>query len=365
MRAVVLRAGALEVSEIPEPQPGPGQLLVAPISTGICGSDLSAREHTDDFLAGHEVAGARHSLFDPTRDLVLGHEFTSEVIEVGRDVTEYAVGDRLVTLPFAIDDAGAPHTVGYSNAFPGGLAERVVVQAVGHLKIPAGVSASLAAITEPMATGVNGVRRSRIQPPTGALVTGCGPVGLGAIVELVSRGVHPVVASDPSPVRRHAADRLGADAVVDPGTVDPVATWAELAGAGEQLFVFEASGKPGILDTLIASAPMHTRIYAVGTVMTADTFRPLISMLKNIAVEYVTGPAREETSYGALAAMFDHLCSGRVDTDSIVTGYAGYDAVAEVFDLLRPRDPHAIEHVKVLIRPDLAGAQILAPAHIP
>ena len=103
MRAVVMRAGQLLVSEVPEPPLGPGQLLVEPIATGICGSDLSVREHTSGFLQGHVLAGAEHSLFDPGRDLVLGHEFTSRVLELGEGVEEYVVGDELVTLPHVVD----------------------------------------------------------------------------------------------------------------------------------------------------------------------------------------------------------------------------------------------------------------------
>jgi threonine dehydrogenase-like Zn-dependent dehydrogenase len=358
MRAVVLRHGELTFAELPEPRPGPGQLLVEPIATGICGSDLSAREHTAEFLSGHELAGAHHSLFDPARDLVMGHEFTSRVLEVGGGVDGYTVGDHLVTLPVAVDAAGAHHTVGYSTRFPGGLAERVVVQAHGHLKIPPGVSPYTAAVTEPMATGLNGVLRSHIEVPTGALVTGCGPVGLGAIVELSQHGIHPIVASDPAPVRRRAATALGADEVVDPLEADPSHVWRDLADKNQRLYVYEASGKRGILETLIDTLPPHTRIYVVGTCMTQDSFKPLVAMLKNIAIDYVTGPAYGETEYHALTAMFRHICRGRFDPETVVTGYTGLEGVPALFDLLRPQDPHEISHVKVLVRRDLTGPGI-------
>ena len=364
MRAVVLRCGELMVVDLPEPRLGSGQLLVEPLATGVCGSDLSAREHTAEFLDGHATAGARHSLFDPTRDLVLGHEFTSRVIEVGEGVADYTVGDNLVTLPVVLGPSGDHHTVGYSNEFPGGLAERVVVQAAGHLKIPAGVSPYTAAITEPMATGLNGVLRSCIETHEGALVTGCGPVGLGAIVELRQRGIHPIVASDPSPVRRRAAIALGADIAVDPLLADPLNSWREHASSGQALVIYEASGKRGILDTLIEAAPYYTRVYVVGTCMTPDTFRPLIAMLKNISIAYVTGPGRGDTEYYALPAMFRHLSLGSFDADLVVTGYTGLEGVAKVFDLLRPQDPHDIEHVKVLVRADLDGPAILTPAQL-
>jgi threonine dehydrogenase-like Zn-dependent dehydrogenase len=174
VRAVILRRGQLAVGDVPEPVPGPDQLLVAPIATGVCGSDLSAWQHTADFLAAQRDAGADGGLFNPDRDLILGHEFTSRVVAVGDGVTDYAAGDMLVTLPWVRDSHGLVCTVGYSNDYPGGLADRAVVQAGGHLRIPARVDPVTAAVTEPLATGVNAVLRSQIAPPVGAIVTGGG-----------------------------------------------------------------------------------------------------------------------------------------------------------------------------------------------
>lgn len=79
---------------------------------------------------------------------------------------------------------------------PKRLAERVVVQAHGHLKIPAGVSPCAAAVTDPMATGLKGVLRSHIDVPAGKLVTGCGPVGRGRLVN-ARDGVRVSLQSEP------------------------------------------------------------------------------------------------------------------------------------------------------------------------
>lgn len=357
MRALVLRHGELRLEDVDEPVAGPGQLLVEPIATGICGSDLSARQHTEEFLAGHRLAGADHSIFDPGRGLVMGHEFTGLVLECGEGVTDYVPGDRIVAMPYAADAAGRGHTVGYSNTFPGGLGERVVVEAFGHLRIPDGVSAVTAAVTEPMATGVNGVLRSRIEPPSGAIIVGTGPVGLGAVVELRQRGIFPIVVSEPSPVRRKAASALGADLVVDPREVDPIEAWRDIAAPNQEVVVYEASGKAGLLGALMDSVPPHTRIVVVGTCMTPESFKPLVAMLRNVAVEFVTGPRRAE-AYHAMPTMFRHIERAQFDMNVVVTGVTGLEGAPALFDLLRPGDPHAIDHVKVLVRHDLIGEQI-------
>ncbi|MGI6873407.1 alcohol dehydrogenase catalytic domain-containing protein [Amycolatopsis sp. 3B14] len=359
MRAAVLRKGELVVAEVPEPEPGPGQLLVRPIATGICGSDLSAWQHTDDFLRAHADADVPGEMFDPDRDLVLGHEFTAEVLSTGTGVNGYRPGQKLVVLPAVVDREGLPHTVGYCTDYPGGLAERVVVQAYGHLEIPDSVSPVHAAVTEPMATGVNAVLRAGTTAADGAIVTGCGPVGLGAVVELAHRGVYPIVASDPSPVRRAIASECGAHFVVDPLREDPVAVWKANAGADTQLHVIEAAGARGLLDRLMATVPKFTRILIVGAGMVPDPIRPVVGILTNVSLEFVGGPGKGETGYRAFEVMFEHIVAGRFDPATVVTGYAGLEAVADVFAALRPADAHAIEHVKVLVRHDITEPGIL------
>ncbi|MGW3472426.1 alcohol dehydrogenase catalytic domain-containing protein [Saccharopolyspora sp. NPDC000995] len=359
MRAAVLRKGKIAVADVAEPVLGPGQLLVEPLAVGICGSDLSAWQHTADFLQAHEDADVPGEIFEPDHDLVLGHEFTARVLATGDGVKEFHSGQNLVVLPAVVDRDGLPRTVGYCEEYPGGLAERVVVQAYGHLAIPESESPILAAVTEPMATGVNAVLRARTRPGVGALVTGCGPVGLGSVVELVHRGVHPVVASDPSARRREIAASIGADAVVNPFEQDPVQVWRELAEPGLTLHVFEASGARGLLDHLMATAPRFTRILIVGAGMLPDPIRPVVGILKNASLEFVGGPGPDEAGYVAFGRMFEHIVERRFDVASVVTGYAGLDSVRDVFEALRPDDARRIDHVKVLVRHDITEPGIL------
>ncbi|WP_336879998.1 alcohol dehydrogenase catalytic domain-containing protein [Rhodococcus globerulus] len=360
MRAAVLRGGDVILADIPEPSPGPNQLLVEPIATGICGSDLSAWQHTDDFLAAHREADVPGALFDPAHDLVFGHEFTATVTEVGTGVVDYAVGDRLVVLPWVVDDDGLTHTVGYCNSKPGGLAERVVIQAGGHLHIPPDVDPVTAAVTEPLATGVNAVLRSRIVAGAAAVVTGCGPVGLGAVIELAERGIHPIVVSDPSELRRTVALAYGADVAVDPRHSDPLSTLAGMIPSDTEVFVFEASGARNLLGSLMSVVPPFTRIVIVGSAMQHESIRPVIGILKNVSLEFVGGPGRGEPTYQAFSRTFEHIVERRFDPGLMVTGFAGLDAVSEVFSALRPAAGDEIEHVKVLVRPDLpAGAGVV------
>src|SRR5258708_40258233 len=91
------------------------------------------------------------------------------------------------------------------------------------------LAAEHAALTEPLAVGINAVEKASVRGDEVPLVIGCGPVGLAVIAALKLKGLHPIVAADYSPARRALAEKLGADIVVDPARTHPYATWAEHA----------------------------------------------------------------------------------------------------------------------------------------
>ncbi len=356
-----MRHGRLDLTDVPEPAMSDDHLLLEPISAGVCGGDLNALEHTEAFLHASRASGTPLFLFDPDRDLVFGHEFTARVADVGARVDGYAPGDVLLVSPAVVDPGGVVHCVGYASDYPGALAERVVVSPYGHVKIPDGVSAIDAAIVDPIATGLNGVWRSKIESPAGAVVTGCGPVGLGSVAALAERGIHPIVASDPSATRREIARAFGAHVVVDPAEDDPVAAWRDLADPTQRLFVYEASGKPGVLDSLLYAVPPYTRITVVGACMVDDPIRPIVGIYKNVVIEFSFGMGPDGAEY-PFAATFERIADGRIDASRLITGHAGLEGVEEVFAHLRPGDYRDIEHMKILIRHDIEGPGIHPPA---
>ncbi|MFG2617567.1 zinc-binding dehydrogenase [Streptomyces sp. NPDC048507] len=363
MRAAALVGGRFAVGEHPDPVPGPGQALLATEACGICGSDLSAVAHTEDFLGASRDSGTTGFLFDPDRPLVMGHEFAGRVLGYGPGASGPAPGTGVVALPWALDAAGAVRTVGYSNEFPGGFGERIVVQAAALVPVPETLDLGLAALTEPLAVGFGNVARTTAGPGTPAVVAGCGPVGLGAVAALLERGAGPVVASDPSPLRRAAAARLGAHAVVDPGPgplgsgADPVAHCTALAGTGARpMVVVNCVGLPGMLNRLLHTVPRGTEILQIGGVMTDDVIRPVVGIYKDVTLRMcLTYPPRE------FGATLGRLADGRIDPAPLVTGEAGFGGLDAAFASLRsPQD-----HIKVLIRPGRSGTGITRTAEHP
>lgn len=296
---------------------------------------------------------------DLERDVVLGHEFCAELLDYGPGCRRsLRLGTRVCAMPLLVR-GGARLIVGYSNDVPGGFGQYMVLPEPLLLEAPGGLSAELAALTEPLAVGRHAVEKARLEPGDVPLVIGCGPVGLAVIAALRSRGVGPVVASDYSPRRRELAARLGADVVVDPGEGSPYASWAEVAAlapggvpAEERYLpappaqrpgvVFECVGVPGMLDAVLRQAPLRARIVVVGVCMEADRIHPVFGINKELAVQFVLG-----YSEGEFAQTLRDIADGRLDVAPLVTGRVGLAEVATAFRELA----HPERHAKILVEP--------------
>lgn len=386
MRAVTCQEGALAVTEVAEPRPDAGHLLLEVVRTGICGSDLHARTHADE-VAEATRAGGYEEFMRAEQSVVLGHEFCGEVLEAGRGAGRgFAPGALVVSMPLLRVD-GAVHPIGLSVHAPGSYAERLRVQGALSMVVPNGLDPDVAALTEPLAVALHAVRRGQVGKRDVAVVIGCGPIGLGVIAQLKSAGVRTVVASDLSPARRALASTMGADVVVDPEVTPPFDAagehgrfydtpalfglavdtmtrlrsvpglpWARLMQAAERLgavpggpVVFECVGVPGMIDSVVAAAPLNTRVVVVGVCMGADRIRPAIAINKEVDLRFVLGYTPRE-----FHETLHLLAEGDVDPRPLLTGTVGLEGVEAAFDTLAAADRHA----KILIDPRQPGAEV-------
>ncbi len=347
MRAAVMRNWQLSVEEVADPRPGPGQVLGRVLACGICGSDLHMLRHgaehqrlMAEIVEGQDPDPMQPKGFDPANAVIMGHEFCCEVVELGAGCSIVAVGDIVVSIPGAFDASGV-HTLGYSDVYPGGYAEQMVLNDALAIRVPNGLPPRLAALTEPLAVGIHAVNKSRIGTNDAALVLGCGPVGLAVIVALKMKGVGPIVAADFSPKRRALAEHLGADVVVDPRQTPAIDAWRQTDGT-RQLVIFEAVGVPGMIGSAMRMAPKDTRIVVVGACMQSDQIHPMVGLVRELNVQFVLAyePGEFETSLMALA-------DGKVDVESLLTGSVDIDQVPQAFvDLDHPET-----HAKILVEP--------------
>ncbi len=345
MRAAVLRDGAIRVrDDVPDPEPALGQVLVQVKACGICGSDLHFARHGATMVAlGEQMEGLPDlgdTPVDLGRDVFMGHEFAAEVLEAGPDTVAPAPGTIVTSVPVALTLAGV-RNLAYSNDLPAGYGERMLLSAPLLLEVPNGLDPRHAALTEPTAVGLHAVNRAAIGPGEGALVLGCGPVGLAVIAVLAQRGVEPVVATDLSPARRALAATMGAHEVVDPAGESGFDAWARVGG-GRPLVVFEAIGVPGIIDDVLRRAPARSRLVVVGVCMERDTITPFYGIPKELSVQFCFGYDPME-----FAECLRSIAEGTLDVTPMITGEVDLDGLPGAFDELA--DPE--RHCKILVVP--------------
>jgi 2-desacetyl-2-hydroxyethyl bacteriochlorophyllide A dehydrogenase len=283
----------VRLDDVPEPAPGPRDVVVRVAACGICGSDVGYVK-----LGG--VAGP------PRRPLPLGHELAGVVEAVGAEVAGVRVGARVVVHPGA-----AGNRIG--NGGPeGGFAPRLLVRnaaAGGNLfEIPASLSFETAALAEPLGVGMNAALRSEARAGEKAVVFGAGPIGLAAVATLADRGVADVIAVDLSDRRLALARRLGAHAVLNPAQDD---VWKEIRArhgespvlgapmAGSDAYI-EASGAPAVIGEILQHAKGEARLSVVALHRAPVPVSFLLVMMKQLTLR---GAMEYPEDFGATLAL--------------------------------------------------------------
>jgi threonine dehydrogenase-like Zn-dependent dehydrogenase len=355
MRAAVTRGGQLVVGDVADPVPSSGHVVARSLSTGICGSDLHALADFAHFTGLMDSVGV--PALDASADCVFGHEFCAEIVEHGPDTAgTLPVGTRVCSVPILVGPTGVEQ-IGYSNHYPGALAEHLVLQELLLLPVPDEVETDLAALTEPLAVGEHAVGLAGLGEGQPCLVVGCGPVGLAVIAALKGRGHGPVLAADFSPTRRRLAEAFGADVVIDPAAGSPHDRWSDfgvprtvmermgssvLGVAIKDPVIFEAVGVPGMLQSLIAEAPPHSRIVVVGVCMHTDTIEPFMAVTKEMELRFSFGYTPDE-----FAATLARLAAGVPGAELLVTSTVDLSGAPGAFETLRTPG----EHGKILVKP--------------
>ncbi|MDQ6693173.1 MAG: zinc-binding dehydrogenase [Chloroflexota bacterium] len=234
--------GAVELRDIPEPEIGPDDALLKVCAVGICGSDLE--------MYHHQVG------FEVRPPVVLGHEFSGTVVEVGSNVKGFAPGDRVVSETAAYVCGvcvqcrtgrynECPNRRGFGVMYNGADAAYVAVrQGILH-HVPTNVDLAEAALTEPLCVAYNAlVVKSRIRPADLVVILGPGPIGLMATqIARVCGASNIVLAGLSSNAQRLSIGRtLGATHTIDLETDDLRALVAELSGGVGADLVVDAAG---------------------------------------------------------------------------------------------------------------------------
>ncbi|HOG16330.1 MAG TPA: alcohol dehydrogenase catalytic domain-containing protein [Syntrophales bacterium] len=212
MRAAVYYSNRdVRIEERPVPKIGPGEILIRMKASGICGSDV---------MEWYRIRKA---------PLVLGHEMTGEIVEVGAGVTGYRTGQRVFAAHHVPCNTcrhcltghhTACETLHTTNYDPGGFAEYIRVPALnvdrGVFALPDEMTCEDGVFIEPLACVLRAQRTAKVRPAQSVLVLGSGLSGILHILLARAAGAGRVLATDIHPDRRKAAVRFGADAAIDP-----------------------------------------------------------------------------------------------------------------------------------------------------
>jgi (R,R)-butanediol dehydrogenase / meso-butanediol dehydrogenase / diacetyl reductase len=245
VRAAVFHApGDVRIEQVPEPPPpGPGELLIRVTKAALCGTDSAEWDH-GPLLARPPV--------------VLGHEFTGQVVAAG-DGAGFPAGSRVVSGAGVSCGQCEWCAAGRTNLCAryqtlglhrdGGLAELVLSPAAICRAVPDGLDDTGAAMAQPLAVALHAARRGRVGPGRGCAVIGAGGIGAFIVAAAAALGAAPLIAVDVADERLSTAEKLGATHTVlaDTGNADgrdPVPAVLAAAGADGAHVVIEASGAP-------------------------------------------------------------------------------------------------------------------------
>jgi (R,R)-butanediol dehydrogenase/meso-butanediol dehydrogenase/diacetyl reductase len=346
-------SGDLRLEEMSEPTAASGEVKIEVACCGVCGTDLH------EYRAGPIVirpVDRPHPLTGGHAPVTLGHEFAGTVVEVGDDVDSVAVGSKVAIQPIFRCERCPACSAGEFNQCvsfgalglhaDGAFAHYVTVPAYMVHPIPDGVSMDAAALAEPIAVGWHAVSRSKVRSGDSVLVSGAGPIGLGALIALKAVGASPVfVAEIGDSVRTRVARELGADVVIDPSVESTAERVLDLTDGRGVDVVIEAAGVQAALDAAMRA------VRSGGTVVSCASWEtPAVVDLNDLLI-------REITLVGTLAytdeypMVLRHLqATGSELAQLLVTKRVDVsDAIDGAFEeLVRHKD----QHVKILVTPD-------------
>ncbi len=250
MKAAVLKGvNDLRIQDVPEPKPGPDEVKVKIAYTGICGTDP-------------EIIEGRFIPPEWTEDTVKipGHESSGTVVEVGKNVRNFKVGDR-VACNFR-SPCGACYYCrnGLENfcespiSSTGGFAEYTVYRESAVYKLAPGMSFEVGAFLEPVSIAVHVVDLANVRPGGSVAVLGGGPIGLLSLQIAMRAGAVKTLVSEPVAEKRDLARRLGATATVDPLREDLEEATRKLTEGRGFRTVIDASGKPAVAKQAVMLA---------------------------------------------------------------------------------------------------------------
>lgn len=343
MKALLLSEyNRLEITDLPMPRPGPGEVLVRVEACGICGSDV----HGYDGSSGRRIP-----------PIVMGHEASGTIAALGPGITDLREGER-VTFDSTVYCGECEYcrrgemnlcerrqvlgvsTPEYKRA--GAFAEYIAVPDRIVHRLPEGVPFAEAAMVEPLAVAVHAVSISEIQENASALVIGAGVIGLLVLQALRDAGCRNVYVADVDDSRLELAKRLGAANIINAKTADTVTEIDRLTQGAKVDAAFEAVGSTPTVKAAIES------VRKGGTVTLIGNIAPTVEIPLQTVVSREIRLQGTAASSGEYPQCIDMLARGAVDVKSLISMVAPLEDGANWFSRLHDREANLM---KVVLTP--------------
>ena len=317
-----------EIKTVADPEPGPGEVVLAVKGCGICGSDLHVTE-----LGGAVPPGA-----------IMGHEFAGEIVAVGKDAKgphgAWREGDRVCTMPgiscgtcrrcVTGDVMGCANLrmTGFGE-IGGGYAEYAIGGERMTFLLPENLTSADGATVEPLAVGLHAVDKAGLKTGEDVLIVGAGPVGLACAIWAKLLGAREVVVSDFAAHRREMALSYGATAAIDPAKEELGPAFEKITGSAPRL-AFECVGREDVVHQISLVADRGARILSAGMCMAMDHFMPLVFGTKELSMQFVSYYTHQNYQLTV-----DMLAAERIDPLPMISDRISLDELPVAFEALR------------------------------
>ncbi|MFW9949590.1 MAG: zinc-binding dehydrogenase [Candidatus Thorarchaeota archaeon] len=309
--------------DYPEPIPGVHDVLVKVHYCGICGSDI-----TNFKLKMYQVP------------LIMGHEFTGEIVKVGAKVTDFSIGDKVCGINVALD-IGQGELDGMGIFQDGGFAQFVKVPRKFLFHIPKSISTKDAVMIESFANARRGVKLSKITSNQNIIIIGGGNIGLCFLKYLlVEKNPNYVIVIEPQEFLRNIAKQIGATEAFPP---NPAKIKKFIKQHGEAAYIFDCAGNQ---DTILMAFDL---IKKGGTIVLEGVYKGKVSLplflinSKEVCIKGILGHDRED-----ILEAIDFFVNTSIDTSIYISELIPLSKIQETFE--RYLDPKDRNFVKIAIK---------------
>ncbi|RKL64400.1 galactitol-1-phosphate 5-dehydrogenase [Thermoanaerobacteraceae bacterium SP2] len=330
----------LKLKNIPKPEPAPGEVCIKVRAVSICGSDLTGYKGKSDMRVA---------------PLVMGHEFSGVVCELGEGINDVKIGARVAVVPNLfcgkcnncidgnVNLCNFRKIVGTTmpaGSYNGAMAEYVCVRKEALLYLPDSISFNEAALLEPFAVSLHAVKKAGNLKGKFALIVGAGPIGLLVVKCLKYFSAKTIVLTDLIDDRLYMGQKFGADVIINTdkkNAIDIIKSLTNNIGAD---VAFDAVGISASVNQCIDAVRNNGKIVLIGMAS------------KNLDFEFKQVVCREIQLFGSytytteMKECLDILSSGKIILNDMITGVFPLEDGPDIFNELAKGNP---KHIKVIL----------------